>query len=174
MYDHITYTQFVAIALKAIAHTTASPKHHIIGGVGSMDELLQKISKADNGYHLLASDNIDGAIGYSNDSPTDRQMNQFCIVKRVPVANYAARAAAKRDCKAVAAKVVGRMIYDSFIANTTNVDIYGLKNLDLLSFSYQSIGPLADGFYGTEVTFDVYNSVDLQYQASDWDESVIS
>lgn len=172
MYDHILYTKDCATKLKAIGHTDQSPRHHIISGAGSMDELLQNIDHADEGYHLLASDNIDGKIGYESDSPTDRQMNQFCIVKRVAIADFAARADAKRDCKGIAAKVVARYLYDSYLVNVNPAiaDTWGLKNLDPRSFSYQSIGPYADGFFGVEVTFDVFNSVDLVYADDDWEE----
>lgn len=170
MYDNVAYIELCAAKLKAIRHTAAKPRFHIMNGLANLDQLLQNLHHADTGFHLLASGNIDGAIGYSSDNPTDRQMNQFYALKRVDVNNYNDIATAKKECKALAQKVIGKMLYDCYLANTTPADPHGLKNLEVRSFSYQTVGPLADNFFGIEVTFDVFNKTDLVFVANDWDE----
>ncbi len=170
MYNHINYMQSCAEVLKAIAHTEASPRFHIIGGIASMDELLQNLSKADEGFHLLAPNNVDGSFSIANDVPLDKRMLQFYVVKRNPFTDYVGMATAKTECHALAAKIISRMAYHAYLANLQGPDTYGLRDLDIRTISYQSVGPLADNFYGIEVTFTLYSGTNFIYNQDDWNE----
>lgn len=169
-YNHISYMREVAEKCKDIRHLDERPHFHRISGLTQLEEFLDHITDLDSGFHLLAEEDLIGQFN-GDDNPLDRQTYMFFIVKYVNENDHDARQQVKRDCKAVAKKIIGRYRKHWYEANKSIENPYGLRDFDPENIFYQTIGPIAlTNCFGIEVRFTILEKACTIYNSSDWNE----
>ena len=162
-FDFIAYMLDCATRLKDIQHTAESPKFFKISGLAGLEGYLQQLTEAQYPA-LLVHDNQDGSLGDQNrsDNFLDNPYYVFYVVARPEYGNADSSETIKKQCKAIALKIIGRMRRDK--RNLAN----GLQFLNFGNIPYQTIGPLGDGAYGIMVSFTVTDQLGSIYNANDW------
>lgn len=162
-FDFIAYMLDCATRLKDIQHTEANPKFFKISGLAGLEEYMQRLSEAQYPA-IMVHDNQDGNMGDQgrSDNFLDNPYYVFYVVARPEFGNAGSSEAIKKQCKAIALKIIGRMRRDKrSYAN-------GLQFLNFASIPYQTIGPVGDGAYGIMVSFTVTDQLGSTYNADDW------
>jgi hypothetical protein len=164
MYDHITYMEDCATRLKDLGHTAEVPKFFRVSSLTQLDEVLANLTTMGQTV-LIVHDNTEGSIGDRNISNNylDSPYYLFYIMKHVALDDFDAKANAKKECKAIAIKIISKMLVDKSRSRS------GLLFLDFTNIPYQGIGPVGDNYYGIMVSFTVADNAELIYNADDWD-----
>jgi hypothetical protein len=169
-FDFLAYMEKVAKELLAIGHTTNGKKSFFrVGGISSMEELLQGISKADFPA-LCAVDQPEARlIDRDSSNPLLLNYHYFFILQHAASLDAASRSAAIKECSVIAGKILSRMFRDK-LAECRDPFTYpsGLKGLNRDSVSLKSVGPVADNCFGVWVSFTLTSESGIVYNADDW------
>jgi hypothetical protein len=167
-FDFAKYFRDIAINLKDIAHTSAVPKFHRVSGLAGLEELLQNLVLTDDkGYQLVIENNRDSAFYYNAETLLDNQYYVFYILKRAYTNDFDAIEDIKDGAKSVSKKIYAKMFDDSF-NDSVHKSNTGLRALEKGSVRYDTVGPLADGYWGAMCSFTVPENPGIKYKASDW------
>ena len=168
MFDFIAYMKNLAEKSVHIQHSEYKPAFHRITNLSSLEELLSNMGTVD-GYQMIVEDVLEGMFIDAGASLVDYPTYRFYIVKNAPANDFDAKEQAKKDCMNVIRKIIGRIRRDNYNdadGETTN----GLRDLERNSFQYFSVGPLLDGFWGIQCSFNIHEHANCVYNADDWNE----
>lgn len=167
-FDFVTYMRDCATRLKSIGNTEANEHFFRCSGIANMEELLGSASA--QSPLLMVTDNPEGRLeDNDSDHVLDRQLFTFTVLTHVNSSDFGEREDAIKLTKAIAFKILGKMKRDKRKEGMRQISI-GLRDLELGSITYNTIGPLGDNYYGTDVSFTILNKPDLAYDANDWTE----
>ena len=189
-FDFSRYFHNIAITLKEIAHADQTEsnhsnhsnesthidshrtirKFHRVSGVTQLEELLQNlILTNDTGYQLVIEDNLDSRFFYNASTLLDSQFYVFYVLKRCKINDFADIEQAKEGCKSVLKKILSKMFRDydaDHIMQTANVN--GLRAFQKNSITIQTIGPLADNYWGLICSFTLSDNPGIKFNPADW------
>ena len=178
-YNHVEYMRNIATRLKSIQHVEGdeTQKHFFrVSSITNMEELIQNITGL-SGYALVVEDMRMGRF-IDNDSENllDNQSNVFMLLKQADIVDAESRQKAISDCETECMKIIAKMFSDWRDDNRPKTIKTGLKNLDRNSFYYQTVGPVADNFYGVMYTFNIAPPLasKIVYDENDWLTDIIS
>ncbi len=162
-FDFIPYFRNVATSLKEILHTANNKKFHRVSALDEMEEFLAN-SRSNNGFNLIVQDKISGRLddGSASDNLIDRRFFTFYILKKVENANYDEAETIRKESQVIARKIMSKLFIDKRNRES------GLLNLDRSSFYYDTIGPIAHGYFGIMCSFSLYNPAGIIYNSDDW------
>lgn len=161
-FDFIPYMRTLAETLKDLLHTGTDTHFTRVTSVAGLEEFLQESSTL-KGYQMVVLDKDSGRLDDSSQSDNllDRGVFTWWIFAVASGDDFDAIETTKAGIKTVAKKVMAKMFKDKRdMAN-------GLANLDR-NIYYDSIGPVAQGWYGTMVTFNVKDAAGIVYDPNDW------
>ena len=163
-YSNIVF-QFSQIAksLKELAHTE---EHHAFSRVGSlrdMDEFLSQLNFI-TGAQLVFVDSDSGRLDDSSksDNLMDKSFYTFCVLKKVSSGDYDESQSVKADCRLIVKKILSKLFY--FKRHRSN----GFGDLERSSIYYDAVGPIAQGYYGTMVSFNINAPAGIIFNNDDW------
>jgi hypothetical protein len=179
-FDFSDYFHYIAVTLKDIAHTGQKRKFHRVSGITQLEELLHNLTRTtDDGYQLVIEDNLDSRFYYNSATLLDQQYYVFYVLKKCRVNDFDSIEQAKEGCKAVAKKIWSKMFRDhesdwrSFPSprgegQGVRSNASGLKDLRKDSISVNTVGPLADQYWGLMCAFTVADNPRIRYNPDDW------
>lgn len=165
----VDYMCDCAIRLKSIGHTEHDPRFFRCSSIANLEELLQ--STTAGSPCVVVTDSPEGRLeDGDSDNVQDRQFYSFAVFAHVDAGDFSKREDSIKLTKAVAFKILSKMKRDKKYENLGSYGFprVGLRNLDLGSVSYTTVGPFGDNFWGTDVSFTILNKPDLMYNAEDW------
>lgn len=162
-FDFITYFRNVASSLKDILHTTDDKHFHRVSSLSEMEEFLAA-SRSNSEFQLVVLDKISGRLddGSQSDNLLDRRFHTFYIFKNAEHGNFDEAEQVKKDCETIARKIMSKMFKDK--RESAN----GLLNLNRSSFYYDTVGPIAQGYFGVMCNFSLLDAAGIIYNAADW------
>lgn len=167
-----TYLEDCATKLKAIGHTSQNKRFFVVSSISTLEGLLGSIGRG--GFPaIVAHDAADGTVGDTSNSENfiDRPDYTFYVIDQVTKLNDTdAMELAKRTTKELGFKIVARMLRHRKQATRTGTDPYGLMLFNKASISYQAIGPIGNGCFGTMFFINIPQPVSLVYNDDDWSE----
>ena len=168
-FNFVEYFRRIATSLKDIAHIPATPKFHRVSGVMALEEFLQNqiITNPVDGFQLIVEDNHDSRFVYNSATLLDEQYYVFYVLKRCDVNDFDAIEAAKSGAKQVSKKILSKLFRDKH-TDTINQSKHGLKVFDKGSVRNQTIGPLADQYWGVLCSFILSDKPGIEYNPDDW------
>lgn len=173
-FDFTGYMKIIAEKLKEIQHddTATEKKFFRISSVANIDEMIQHFTNSGTPC-LMVEDNDMGRYMEADGSQSylDNQSYSFCIMKHCEQMDASDREQIKKDVKAMHKKVISRFKKDKKYDLTHPGEVRtGMRNFDLASVFYQTIGPVGDNYYGILVQFSMLEpaNADLVYDANDW------
>ena len=173
-FDFTGYMRDVAIKLKAVGHVEGAKekKFFRISSVVNLDELVECFANAGSPMILVEDNRTGRFMDGNNQNYLDNQSYAFLVVQHCKVSDAESREQAKNDTIGIVKKIISRMKRDRQRDQEGQYAKTGLRNFDLNSMMYQTIGPLGDNYYGTLVQFGMLEVVnkDLVYDASEWEE----
>ena len=150
-FDLISYMEDVAKTHRSIGHTLASPKFFRCTGIGNVEELLQNMSSA-QGTIIMADINLGGTIFGETESFSDQPAFTYYVIKQASFSDLEEQSMIKQECKTLGLAILAKLKYDRYQDNF-NSGVNGLKALDLTRIPYDTIGPIANHWYGCMFTF---------------------
>jgi hypothetical protein len=153
---------------KDIQHSELKPTFHRITNLSTLEEMLNNMGTVD-GYQMIVEDVQEGMFLDQGASLIDYPTFRFYVVKNAPANDFNAIEQAKSACKDVVRKIIGRIRRDNYndaSGETSN----GLRDLERNSFQYFSVGPMLDGFWGIQCSFNIHEHANCAYNANDWNE----
>jgi hypothetical protein len=103
----------------------------------------------------------------------DNQSYSFLILKHCEQFNAESREQIKKDCDAIMKKIISKFKndrkYDLTHPGETRT---GMRDFDMNTVVYRTIGPLGDNYYGMLVQFGMISPInnELVFNADDWNE----
>ena len=170
MFDLISYMEDVAVKHKDIKHTSIKPKFFRCSGIANVEELLSNLPNAE-GTILMADINLGGMLIGNTESYTDIPSFMFHVMKMAKFNDLIEQEAVKKACKTLGFAILAKMKHDHYQDNFKS-GTSGLKALDLSRIPYDTIGPIANGWYGCMFTFRVNvkaSDSGLVYNAEDYE-----
>lgn len=171
-FDFTAYMKGVAEKLKDLATTSSRPNFSRVSSISKLEEFLQQQTTIAETV-LIVMDNRTGKLSNFTKSENiyDDQFHSFFIVKHVELNNFDEREEKIIACIAILFKIIARMHKhkrDDHQKNNEN----GLADLDVGSFTYDTIGPIGDGFHGISANFTIMDPAQkkLVYDSDDWNE----
>lgn len=168
-FDFITYMENVAVKLKDIEHTTATPRYHKISSIAELEQLLQA-SVETEGIQLLVLDNKEGRL-IDNDAAGlfDDKYFIFYLLQNITVSDMEERSTTLESLKATGKKILSKMFKDMLAdGELPHANRIGLYDLDRDSIRYLTIGPLGDNYHGIQFSFTVADTFSYAYDSNDW------
>jgi len=183
-FDFSRYFHQIATSLIEIAHpdpiesnpSTSIDSHrtirkfHRISGITQLEELLQNLTlTTDVGYQLVIEDNLDSRYIFNAATLLDAQYYVFYVLKRCKLNDFAEIEQAKEGCKSVIKKIISKLFRDheaDWKMQTANAN--GLRGFQKNSISIQTIGPLADNYWGLMCSFTISDNPEIKYNPTDW------
>ena len=165
----VDYMLDCATRLKSIGHTQYDPRFFRCSSIANLEELLH--TGMAGSPCVVVTDSPEGRLeDADSDNVQDRQYYSFAVFAHVDAGDFSKREGAIQLTKAVAFKILGKMKRDKKGENSCSFGIFrvGLRNLEIGSVSYTTVGPFGDNFWGTDVSFTILNKPDLLYNAEDW------
>jgi|GEM_PF-2362371 len=168
-FDFDSYMESLAEKLVDISHDTSSKKtdrFHRCSGITNLEEILQNITSI-SGMQLIIQDNLAGGFsdGKSNNVQETPYYNYF-LLKKAKAGSMPERKAAVNACKAAMKKILARMRYDKL--RDMNFQNTGLLYFDINTVRYDTIGPLADSYFGVWCSFTLTEPALLNINRADW------
>ncbi len=162
-FNFIPYFKNIAETLKEIQSTATDNHFHRIIALQEMDELLAN-SRNINGFQLVVLDKISGRLNDNSksDNLLDRRFHTYFIIKKVEHGNFNEHQTVNQQCIDISRKIMSKLFIDK--RNVQN----NLLNLDRSSFYYDSIGPIAHGYFGVMCNFSLDNAAGIAYNSDDW------
>lgn len=164
----IDYFKYIAIHLKVLKHRDgdeADIKAFMrTSGLGEMDELLQSPNCKD--LILVVEDAFDGSYQDPGNNVLDNRIGVFYVLKRVNDAqDFTMKQAALLECQATVKKILARMRLDAE-RWTENTKL--MRGFDMNTVRYYSIGPVASGWHGIHVSFELCEPASIVEDANNW------
>ena len=167
MFNFTEYMRRLSAEYAEIAHSQSDKRFYRLSGIRSLEEVLSNLLSA-RVPAIGVDDNLEGRIiSNQSDALFDRQHCIFYIFGKVNLLDHNQREAQKRKTKQIALKFVSRILADhrsDFNLETS----HGLRHLDIGSFSYRTIGPLAEGLIALAVSFVVDTSLTPLVNPLEW------
>lgn len=161
-YSHITYMEAIAKNLKEIGHNANSRRFYRVSSIVALDELAQK-TRTIRGPLLVAEDTRQGRyLDGTSDNVVDRQSYSYMLLDLAAQDKIDRRMQVVSQMASLQGKIAGLMFRHKTLGQ------HGLRDLEMGSFAYQSVGPLLDGLNGLLVSFTILNGTTAKYNASDW------
>ena len=161
-YNHFTYSEMLARKLKPIAHTDDDCHFFRASAQTKMQELLENISSAKGGV-LIA---VDGKIIDFSWNNSDSLMIKptYGIVILFPAKSTDANTifAVQAQATEVALQIIAKMMQDA------NRYISDCDKIDPESFQIDGFGPMADLFYGVELSFNLDDGLNYELNPDMW------
>lgn len=169
-YDHSAYLLEIAQKLKEIGHTENEPHFHRVHGLSDVEEFLANLTQT-SGYQLL-EETFDNTQFVRNDRPVARNYYSFYVAKDFDAGDTDSKENAKTGCISVIKKIISKYIRDYKADADLPIpnQIYGLRELEIESFSWMVIGVIGDNYMAVFVSFTLVDSPDVAYDANDWNE----
>ena len=186
-FDFSRYFQNIALTLKDVAPIPPSGGtkggFHRVSGIAHLEEFLHNLTRpADNGYHLVIEDNLDSRFIYNSATLLDEQYYVFYVLKRCKLNDFDAIEQAKEGCKSVAKKIWSKIFRDHKSDNMPvravgSTPSFGggqgggcLRDFRKNSITNQTIGPIADQYWGLMCSFTIADNPGIKYNENDWFE----
>lgn len=153
-FNFFTYFEDIAKKHVDIAHIDNTAGNKALFIVPSINDAFEFISNSTQPLPettaLLIQEGYEGNVLETNsNNEIDRQFYQFWVIQHSPGDDANARRAVFNNCKAIYRQIKARMRIDK----VNNVK--GLYFLDINSFTYTQVPPIADNYMGIAVTFMV-------------------
>lgn len=161
-YNHLAYMESVATSLRDIQHSPTHKAFATASGMGLLQGVMEGITSLSVPFMVAIDDCSSRLHDNGADSISEVPFYQFCILKNAPVSDSAAQREAIHACKAMAKKVVARM------KRSSRNKEEGLRYLDMGSFLFEGVGPVAIGYYGCAVSFSLVQPAGIVYDENDW------
>jgi len=169
-FDFLTYMETVAKQLLAVSHTKNGRKSCFrVGGISSMEELLQGMNKANFPAICVVDQPESRLIDRDSSNPLLLNYHYFFVLQHAASLDAASRSSAMKECSGIVSQILARMFRDKLaeyrdpLAGTT-----GLKGLNRDSISQKAVGPIADNCFGIWVSFTVTGESGIMYNEDDW------
>lgn len=173
-FDFTAYMKGIAETLKDIRHSDSSSEKRFfrISSVMNIDEMLQNFTTAGSAC-IMVEDNRTGRYQEAGGSMSylDNQSYSFLIMKHCEQFDAESREQVKKDCEAIMKKIISKFkkdkAYDLQHPGETRT---GMRDFNMSTIYYQTIGPVGDNYYGMLVQFARLEPVnaDLVYNDNDW------
>ncbi len=167
MFNFTEYMRRLSGQFTEIAHSPGDKRFYRLSGIRSLEEVLTNLLSA-RVPAIGVDDNFEGRfISNQSDAFFDRQHYVFYVFGKVDLLDHNQREMQKRKTKEIALKFVSRIIADhksDFSLQTR----FGLRHLDTASFSYRTIGPLAEGLIAVAVSFVVDSAIHHKINPLEW------
>ncbi|MDR1370803.1 MAG: hypothetical protein LBJ72_11870 [Dysgonamonadaceae bacterium] len=148
-YNHFTYGEMLARALKPIRHTDIDKHFYQAIEVEDLPDLDERLSDA-HGVNLIAIDGSNSDFIYKNpEAFLKRPQYFFIIVAQTDSTDIQTVLAAQKQCETVAEQIISKMLCDF------HEYVSGLHALDPETFTIRGYGPIADNFYGVILGFNM-------------------
>jgi hypothetical protein len=148
-----------------------------VSSIANMEELIQNLTGI-SGYNMVVEDmRLGKFIDNASNNILDNQSNVFMLLKQVDNVDAASREQVIKDCRTECMKIWAKMKHDRLNDQKGNVQPKtGLRNLDLNSVYYQTVGPLGDNFHGMMYSFNIAPplAAELVYNENDWLTEIVS
>jgi len=173
-FDFTGYMKTIAEKLKEIKHsdTAKEKKFFRISSVMNLDEMLPTFTTSGSPC-LMVEDNDVGRYQEADGSQSylDNQSYSFVILKHCAQLDASDREQIKKDCKAMMKKIISKFKKDKYYDQTHPGEVRtGMRDFDIASVFYQSLGPVGDNYYGILVQFSMLEPAnkDLVFNPLDW------
>lgn len=156
MFDPVTYMQGLHSTLKA-----TKDKYHFarVSGTGSMEEVLSASNR--HKYYFAVDDSQDGeTFRGSGAGYFERRVYTVYILGRANYGDMDKRAAILAEAQTIFRSLVSKMIADKLTIS--------VLNMERIRF-YEVPPAFANGCAGLYFNFTVENTVNLTYNAADWE-----
>ena len=170
MFDLVNYMEDVAKKHRQIKHTLTQPKFFRCSGIANVEELLSNLTNA-NGIILMADINLGGTVIGNTESFTDIPVFTYHVMMQAAFNDMQLQDEAKKTCKTIGMNILAKLKYDRHQDNFSN-GTSGLRALDLSRIPYDTIGPIANGWYGCMFTFRIHQKASdsgMVYNAEDYE-----
>lgn len=162
MYNHFQYSENLARKLKSIAHTDSDCHFFRASGQSKMTELVNNISSV-NGGVLIAVDGKIMDFGWNNsDSLMIHPAYGIVIVFPTKSTDAETIFEAQAHATEVILQCISKMMQDA--AGYKN----GCDKIDPESFQIDGFGPIADLFYGVELSFKLSDGLNYGLKPEMW------
>jgi len=175
-FDFTAYMKGIAETLKEIRHNDNSGQKRFfrISSVMNIDEMLQNFTNAGTPC-LMVEDNRTGRYQEADSSMSymDNQSYSFLIIKHCDHFDAESREQVKKDCEAIMKKIISKFKKDKqYDLQHPGETRTGMRDFNMSTIYYQTIGPVGDNYYGMLVQFAMLEPVnkDLVYDDDDWDD----
>jgi len=169
-FNFLPYMETVAKELLAVGHLVNGKKRFFrVGGISSLEELLQGISKADFPA-VCAVDQPEGRL-LDRDSSNPLMLNYhyFFVLQHAASLDAGSRSSAILECSGIAGKILSRMFRDKLAECRDPFTLpTGLSGLNRDSVTMKSVGPIADNCFGVWVSFTVISESGITFNQEDW------
>jgi hypothetical protein len=171
MFDHISYLEKISRESIYINHSVDESHFSISSGYTQTEQLLASALRSSE-IQIVAIDDISGSYD-NNDNVNlyDTQSCSFMVLMHVStIDDRDAINEARKTCILIARKIFARMRYEAYLASKLppNHDSIGLRQLNQNSFRYFSVGPLADNYFGYDISFTFGNQEAVIYNPDEW------
>jgi hypothetical protein len=147
VFDFVEYMRKIAINHELIGHTDQAERFFRCTSLVRMEELLTRLGSAD-GIVLMALDNDDGRYDDQiSDNVLDRRFLVFFLLSRIEHEDFDKLEQLRKDLAAIQKDIVGKMIYDRIRHKND------LRNFQPGTVNYFGVGPLADNWFGRQISF---------------------
>jgi hypothetical protein len=165
--DLSNYFATLAAKLKDIAHSDEKKRYIEVNGYDNMLGLIE----TDNyltGTILVHDISMTGRLFAENsDQILDRVPGMFFVLQRCDKTSISAVKSTHLATLSICKKIIAKMRRDQY-QESIHQSIAGMRNLDVTSFTYQSVGPLVSGWHGTMVQFSLVEKPGIVYSEADW------
>lgn len=167
--DLSTYFLELATKLKEIAHSPDRKRYIEVNGYDNMLGLIENDTFLKDTI-LIHDVAINGRFFAENsDQVLDRIPGMFYVLQRADKTNLSAVKATHKATLLIGKKIISKMRRDQYL-ESIHQSTADLRNLDVASFTYQSVGPLVSGWHGTMFQFSLVEKPGIIYNAEDWIE----
>jgi len=162
MYNHFQYTEALARKLKAISHSDSKCRYFRATGQSKLQDLYNNMSSI-NGCIMIA---VDGKIIDFELNSTDSLIvgPQYGIVIVLPTQSSDESTVfnAQEEAKNIMLQCIFKMLQDARRYQN------GCDNIDFSSLQIDGFGPIADLFYGVELSFKMKEGQNYELNPEMW------
>jgi hypothetical protein len=165
--NFVDYMRNLAEQSTLINHSSGNKRFYRVSGIRSLEEVLTNLLHAQVPA-IGVDDGFEGRLlNNRGDSTIDRQYYMFYVFGRIALHDHDQIEQEKRQIKDIAVSFISKIIADhnSDFSLQTN---YGLRHLDISSFSYRTIAPLPDGLIALAVSFVTDNTLNTKPNPAHW------
>lgn len=167
--DLTTYFATLATQLKDIAHSPEKKRYIEVNGYDNMLGLIETDTFL-TGTILVHDISLTGRFFAENtDQVLDRVPGMFYVLQRCDKTSISAVKNTHSATLSIGKKIIARMRRDQY-KESIHQSTAGLRNLDVASFTYQSVGPLVSGWHGTMFQFSMVEKPGIEFNEADWIE----
>ncbi len=172
MFDFTGYMLKIAEQIKAVQHIEGAKecKFFRISSVMNIEEMIERFNNAGSPC-IMVEDNRTGRImDMNSDNYLDIQSYSFLVMKHCKLMESADRESAKNATLQIVKTILSRMKSEKRAELKGEIYNIGLRNFDLNSVVYQTIGPIGENYYGTLVQFTMTSVLnpEIAFNSADW------